>query len=120
MNKVKQMTIVKVLISATMFAALTACGGGAGKMDDRTAIIEACNTQQGAGWLRKEYGENYCECYADTAKEKLDADFYKALVAASREALKVVDDEAAREAIARRNTRFYAEAEHRTQSCERK
>lgn len=115
----KPVRMMKVLIGATMFVALTACGGRTGKTDDRAAIIEACNTQQGAGWLRKEHGENYCECYADTAKEKMDADSYKTLAAASREELQAVDDEAAREAIARRNTRVYSEASHHAQSCKR-
>jgi hypothetical protein len=116
------MTALKLLtgaIALAAIAAIAACGGG-GKANDRAAIVEACNTQQGAGWLRKEYGENYCECYADTAKEKLDADAYKTLAAASREELKAGDDEAAREAIARRNTRVYSEASHQAQSCKKK
>lgn len=113
------MTVLKLLIGATALAALGGCSGGGGSTDDRAAIVEACNTQQGAGWLRREYGENYCACYADTAKEKLDADAYKTLAAASREELKAGDDEAAREAIARRNTQVYSEASHQAQSCKK-
>ncbi|HNR22300.1 MAG TPA: hypothetical protein PKL49_04675 [Steroidobacteraceae bacterium] len=115
----KQMAMMKLLIGATLFVVLAGCGGSAGTTDDRTAIIDACNTQQGAGWLRKEYGENYCECYADTAQQKLDSDSYRTLAAASREELKAADDEAARETIARRNTGVYSEASHHAQSCKR-
>lgn len=113
------MTMMKALIGAALVVALAACGGGTGTEDDRTAVIEACNSQQGIGWLRKEYGENYCQCYADTAKAQMDADSYKALATASREELKVVDDKAAREAIARQNTLVYSEASHHAQSCKR-
>lgn len=113
------MATVKVLVGMAALLALAGCDAG-GKTDERSAVIEACNTQQGAGWYRKEYGENYCECYADAAKEKMDKVSYETLAAASREELKARDDKGAREAIARRNTQVYSEASRHAQSCKKK
>jgi len=80
---------------------LGACAAGEGDTaDERTVLISACETQQGIGWLRKEYGEDYCACWADAAKDGLDQATYAELVKASRAELKA-ENETERENLAR-------------------
>lgn len=67
--------------------ALWGCGGGEAREQEegeapRMALMEACGTQQGIGWLKREYGENYCACWADTAQEVLSEANYRTLAIA--------------------------------------
>jgi hypothetical protein len=84
--------------------------------EGRAALIEACDTQQGIGWLKREYGEDYCACWADRAQEVLGEENYRRLVEASRAEL-VSADVADRERIARGNTHLYASVSNAAQSC---
>jgi hypothetical protein len=84
--------------------------------EDRAALIEACDSQQGIGWLKREYGEDYCECWADKAQEVLGEENYGRLVEASRAEL-VAADVADRERIARENTHLYSSVSSAAQSC---
>jgi hypothetical protein len=81
--------------------------------------MEACETTQGIGWLKREYGEDYCSCWADKAKEVLGDDNYSSLVQASRAELAAGADVADRERIARENTHLYSSVSHAAQSCGR-
>jgi hypothetical protein len=109
--------------AAGLALALTACGGATdngigGGIDARAVLLESCNTQQGIGWLKKEYGEAYCECWVDQAKEVLGTDNYNTLVSASAAELEAVDD-ADREKIARRHTEIYSTVSAATGKCAR-
>lgn len=100
---------------------LWACGsGGAGERfteeEDRVALVDACETQQGIGWLKSQHGEDYCQCWADKAKEVLGAANYSELAQASRAEL-ASDDVADRERIARENTHLYSSVSNAAQSC---
>jgi len=92
---------------------LAACGGEAAERStaegDRVALIEACETQQGIEWLRREYGEDYCDCRADVAKEALDVPTYRMLVEGARAELEAGSPEE-REGIARDAFEAYAQA----------
>ncbi len=37
-------------------------GGGGNPVDSRAALMNSCETSQGIGWNKREYGEHYCEC----------------------------------------------------------
>lgn len=99
----------KVTLSMVVVT-LGACAAGEGDTpDERTVLINACETQQGIGWLRKEYGENYCACWADAAKDSLGQATYAQLVKASRAELKA-ENETERESLARAAFGAYAQA----------
>lgn len=108
--------------AAALALALTACGrsdsGVGGGIDARATLLESCNTQQGIGWLKQEYGEAYCECWADQAKENLGTDDYNTLVSASAAELEAVDD-ADRTKIYRRHMELYSTVEAATGKCDR-
>jgi hypothetical protein len=55
---------IRMTVAVIAGVGLVACGDDdAGSSVDATAVLtEACNTQQGIGWLKKEYGETYCDC----------------------------------------------------------
>lgn len=96
---------------------LAACAGGELSAEEsRSAVVEACETQQGIGWLKREYGERYCECYADTALEVLSEENYDVLARASRAELDAADV-ADRERIARENTSVYSSVSGAMGSC---
>ena len=39
-----------------------ACGDGPGSEgDSRAALLAACDSSQGIGWNKKQYGDHYCE-----------------------------------------------------------
>ncbi|MGE0552231.1 MAG: hypothetical protein AB7R55_02250 [Gemmatimonadales bacterium] len=102
--------------------ALMACAGGAerGGGDSpaaaREVLVSACSTQQGIGYLKREYGENYCECWADKALEVLSTANYRTLVDASRAELAAADG-ADREKIARQHTEIYSTVSTAAQAC---
>jgi hypothetical protein len=85
---------------------------------EQCSLIEACETQQRIGWLKREYGEDYCECWADKAQEVLGEANYGMLVQASRAELASADV-ADRERIARENTHLYSTVSAAAQSCRR-
>ncbi|MEZ4587049.1 MAG: hypothetical protein R2909_11660 [Gemmatimonadales bacterium] len=102
--------------------ALMACGGGAAQgggdapADAREVLLSACSTQQGIGYLKREYGESYCECWADKALETLSAANYRTLVEASRAELAAAD-RADREGIVRQHTEIYSTVSTAAQAC---
>ena len=108
----------KVLLLLTLLplAACTEADGGGGISDARAVLIEACDTQQGAQWLRDQYGEDYCACWADRAREELDDETYTRLVEAASDELAAGSD-AEREAIARDAVQAYAQASDAAQGA---
>jgi hypothetical protein len=111
------------LWSSVVLLGLWACGAGSAgdqftEEEGRAALIEACGTQQGIGWLKREHGEDYCECWADKAKDVLGEANYSRLVQASRAELASADV-ADRERIARENTDLYSSVSNAAQSCGR-
>lgn len=113
-----------LLWSSVALLGLWACGAGPAsdpftEEEGRAALIEACETQQGIGWLKREYGEDYCGCWADKAKEVLGEENYSSLVQASRAELAAGADVADRDRIARENTHLYSSVEAAAQSCGR-
>lgn len=112
-----------LLWSSVALLGIWACGAeSAGdeftEEEGRAALMEACETQQGIGWLKREYGEDYCECWADKAQEVLGEANYSRLVQASRAELASADV-ADRERIARENTDLYSSVSNAAQSCGR-
>jgi len=101
-----------------------ACGGsadaggnGAGDGGDAVAALTAaCESQRGIGYLKREHGENYCECWVAKAREVLADDNYRTLVEAARAELRAAD-EADREAIAREHTTLYSTVASAASSC---
>jgi hypothetical protein len=113
-----------LLWSSVALLALWACGTeSAGDQfteeEGRAALVEACETQQGIGRLKREHGDDYCECWADKAQEVLGEANYSRLVQASRAEL-ASDDVADREKIARENTELYSSVSSAAQSCGRR
>ena len=86
--------------------------------EGRAALLEACETQQGIGWLKREHGDGYCECWADKAQEVLGEANYSRLVQASRAEVAAADV-ADRERIVRENTDLHASVSTAAQSCGR-
>jgi hypothetical protein len=80
--------------------------------------VEACDTQQGFGWLKREHGGDYSECWADRAQEVLGEVNYTRLVQAARAELAAADA-ADRERIVRENTDLYSSGSSAAQSCGR-
>lgn len=109
-----------VLTSVALFG-LLACGAGTADdqptaEDGRAALIEACETQQGIGWLKREHGDDYCGCWADRAQEVLGEANYVRLVRVSRAEL-AAPDVADRERIVRENSELYSSVSSAAQSC---
>jgi hypothetical protein len=110
-----------LLWSTVALLGLLACGAEASEEgfteeEGRAALIEACDTQQGINWIKSQYGEDYCECWADKAREVLGDENYGQLVQASRAELSSADV-ADRERIARENTHLYSSVSSAAQSC---
>lgn len=105
-----------LLLALLPLAACTEADGGEAASDAREVLIEACDTQQGAQWLRNQYGEEYCTCWADQAREELDDETYTRLVEATRAELAAGSD-AEREAIARDAFQAYAQASDAAQGA---
>lgn len=96
---------------------LLACGGGEA-IDEVAVLTEACETQQGIGWLKREHGEAYCACWASEAKNVLSEENYAKFVEASAGELKAAD-EADREKIVRTNSPLYTTVSAAARSCAR-
>ena len=94
---------------------LVACGNGE-SVDSRGNMIAACETQQGIGWLKREYGEHYCECWADEAKKTLSPENYDVLNKAVQSELKATD-KADREKIYREHSAIYSSVASAAKSC---
>lgn len=117
----REMTRQPLLWTTLVLVILAGCGSGDTTQqieegDPRTALLEACETQQGIGWLKREYGDTYCECWADKAQEVLGEDNYGKLVQASRAELGA-ENAADRERIVRENTHLYSSVSNAAQSC---
>lgn len=113
-------TIPPVLCGA-VFLAVSGCGdsgGGAARVDVRDQMLEACNTQPGIGFLKREYGQQYCDCWADQAREVLSPANYATLVDAVAAELKAADN-ADRDKIARRHTEIYSTVHDAAARCAR-
>ena len=87
-------------------AALVACSSG-DPIDSRAVLMASCETSQGIGWLKREYGDSYCDCWADQAKEVLSSENYQVLVKAAQAEGKAAD-KADRERIIRQHTEIYS------------
>lgn len=105
----------KILVAGPLLLALAACGG-APSIDSRAALMAACETSQGIGWNKREYGERYCECWADQAKEVLSSENYQTLVEAAQAEVKAAD-KADREKVIRQNTEIYSTVSSAAKSC---
>jgi hypothetical protein len=98
--------------------ALAACGGGEA-VDGRASLMSACESSQGIGWLKREYGDNYCTCWADQARDVLSAENYRTLVEATQAELKAAD-KADREKIIREHTEIYSTVSAAAKRCAKK
>lgn len=108
-------------LCSALLLAMSGCGdsgGAAARVDAREQMLQACDTQQGIGWLKREYGEQYCECWADQAKEVLSPANYATLVDAVAAELEAADA-ADRERIARRHTEIYSTVADAAARCAR-
>lgn len=94
---------------------LAACGGGE-TIDSRAVLMASCETSQGIGWLKREYGDSYCDCWADQAKEVLSSENYQTLVEASQAETKAAD-KADREKIIRQHTEIYSTVSNAAKRC---
>lgn len=115
--KIHRIPLLGCVAALVVVAGLAACGGG-GRVDSRAVLLNSCETSQGIGWLQREYGEGYCECWADQAKEVLSGENYQALVKAAQAELSAAD-EADREKIIRRHTEIYATVSAAAKRCAR-
>jgi hypothetical protein len=97
------------------FAALVACSSG-DPIDSRAALMASCETSQGIGWLKREYGDSYCDCWADQAKAVLKSENYQTLVKAAQEEVKAAD-KADREKIIRQHTEIYSTVSEAAKRC---
>lgn len=110
-------TMTQLFSGSLLILTLAACGGT--PTDGRATLMAACDTQQGIGWLKREHGEQYCECWADKAREVLADENYGKLVAAAAAELKAADN-ADREKIVRENTSLYSTVSNAARSCKAK
>ena len=94
---------------------MAACGGGS-SIDDTAILAESCNTQQGLGWLKREYGDGYCDCWVAQAKEVLSAENYRTFVKVNEQELNAADA-ADRERLARQHTELYSTVSAAAKSC---
>lgn len=109
------MSLKKIGIAAYLGLGLAACGGGS-SIDDTAILAESCNTQQGIGWLKREYGEGYCDCWVAQAKEVLSAENYRTFVKVNEQELNAADA-ADRERLARQHTELYSTVSSAAKSC---
>ncbi len=78
--------------------------------------MASCETKQGIGWLKREYGESYCDCWADQAKDVLSNENYQTLVKAAQ-AESQAADKADREKIIRQHTEIYSIVSDAARRC---
>jgi len=96
----------KIVAAIGLGVGLAACGSG-GAIDDVATLRTECETSQGIGWMKREYGENWCDCWVSAAKEGLSDSNYKTLVKASAEVVKAADN-ADRDKIYRQHTTLFS------------
>ncbi|MDO9460879.1 MAG: hypothetical protein Q7N95_12300 [Alphaproteobacteria bacterium] len=107
---------MKMIITLGACVLMLAACGEEGTVDVRANMIEACGTKQGIGWLKREYGDNYCECWADQAVKVLSPANYEVLVKAVQLELEAAD-KADREKIYREHTAIYSTVAAAAKSC---
>ena len=105
----------RLYLALIMLSGLTACGGNS-PTDSRAALLASCETSQGIGWLKREYGANYCDCWADQAKEVLSSENYQTLIQATQQEAKAADA-ADRDMIYRRYTHLYSTVSDAAARC---
>lgn len=98
-----------------MLAGLVACEGG-DSIDSRAVLMASCETSQGIGWNKREYGDSYCDCWADQAKEVLSSENYQTLIKATQAETKAAD-KADRENIIRQHTGIYSTVSDAAKRC---
>ena len=98
-----------------VMAGLVACDGS-DPIDSRAALMASCETSQGIGWLKREYGDSYCNCWADQAKEVLSSENYQTLVKVAQAETKAAD-KADREKIIRQHTEIYSTVSDAAKRC---
>ena len=96
-------------------AGLVACDGG-DPVDSRAALLASCETSQGIGWLKREYGDSYCNCWADQAKKVLSSENFQTFVKAAQAETKAAD-KADREKIIRQHTEMYSTVSDAARRC---
>jgi len=96
-----------------------AISGDVAAQDGRATMMSACETQRGIGWLKRNHGERYCDCWADQAKEVLSAENHATLLKATEAELEAAD-KADREKIRREHTELYSTVSRAAKSCARK
>ncbi|MCP5413267.1 MAG: hypothetical protein H6961_01405 [Chromatiaceae bacterium] len=114
--------IVKFVFVGTMLLTVSACSdtkSTAATVDGRATMLVACNSKPGIGWLKKEYGDKYCDCWADQAKEILSPENYVTLLDATAAELKAAD-KAEREKIYRKHTEIYSTVSDAAGRCAKK
>jgi uncharacterized lipoprotein YehR (DUF1307 family) len=104
-----------IVVGGVLLLALSACGDGE-PIDSRADLMAACETSQGIGWNKREYGDRYCECWADQAKEILNSENYQTLVKAAQAEMKATD-KANREKIIRQHTEIYSTVSGAAKRC---
>jgi hypothetical protein len=113
--KNKNIRISRYFFSLVALTALVACSSG-DPIDSRAALMASCETSQGIGWLKREYGDSYCDCWADQAKEVLSSENYQTLVKAAQAETKAAD-KADREKIIRQHTEIYSTVSDAAKRC---
>ncbi len=103
------------LFALVVVAALMACSSS-DPIDSRAVLMASCESSQGIGYLKREYGESYCDCWADQAKEVLSSENYKTLVKAAQ-AETMAADKADREKIIRQHTEIYSTVSDAAKRC---
>ena len=98
-----------------LMTGLLACGSGE-SIDGRSVLMASCETSQGIGWYKREYGDGYCDCWADQAKQVLSGDNYQVLIKAAQAETKAAD-EADRERIIRQHTEIYSTVSDAAKQC---
>ncbi len=105
-------------LAGVMSIGLVACerGESVESIDGRAVLMASCETSQGIGWLKREYGDSYCDCWADQAKEVLSSENYEAFVKAAQAETQAAD-EADREKIIRQHTELYSTVSDAAAQC---
>jgi hypothetical protein len=113
--KIQNFRNFRYFFALVALAALVACSGG-DPIDSRAALMASCETSQGIGWLKREYGDSYCDCWADQANEVLSSENYQTLVKAAQAETKAAD-KADREKIIRQHTEIYSTVSGAAKRC---
>jgi hypothetical protein len=115
--KINSVGTCRYFFALVVLAGLAACGGSE-PIDSHAALMTSCETSQGIGWLKREYGESYCDCWADQAKEVLSSENYQTLVKAAQAETRAADM-ADREKIYRQHTEIYSTVSDAAGRCAR-